>query len=209
LKHLVGIFTVALLIDGCLIMACCGGFGNGDSNVSDSDQMVLTDSLEKPNHLTSEMALQVESGVVLEHVHNIFDLVRRESLNSGSNVDNDLFDKAYCSKSWNELLTAVRRKEFHTNNMFFEINHWTMTYDTNLVRFDEFKVKYCYIGADDNERFASVDFTVFTSDTYMPARVDLIYEDGEWKIDNFHHLKYMMNMKERMWEYVSNDSELI
>lgn len=186
------------------MMACCGGLGHEDSNVVDSGQVILKDSVTKADHLASEMALQVESGIVLEQVRNIYNIVKHESQNLGGSVDSDLLDKAYCSKSWNELLAAVRRKEFQTNNMFFEVNHWTMAYDTNIVSFDEFEVKYCHIGAD-NERFASIDFTVYTPDTYMPARVDLVYEDGEWKIDNFHHLKYMMDMKECMWEFLQND----
>jgi len=209
LKRLVCIFSVAMLIDACLIWACCKLFGNGDSNASDASQIILKDSITKPDHLSSEIALQVESGVVLEHVRNIYDIVKHESVNLGGSVDNDLLDKTYCSKSWNDMLAAVRRKEFRTNNLFFEVNHWTMAYDTNLVKFDEFEVRCCYIGAD-NERLASVQFTVYTHDTYMPARVDLIYEDGGWKIDNFHHLKYALNMKERMWEYLHNDhSEFI
>jgi len=213
LKRLVCIFFIALLIDACLIWACCKLFGIGisigDSNMADASQTILTDSVAKADYKSSEIALQVESGIVLEHVRNIFDIVKHESVNLGGSVDNDLLDKTYCSKSWNDLLAAVRRKEFRTNNLFFEVNHWTMTYETNLVRFDEFEVKCCYIDAD-NERLASVQFTVYTPDNYIPARVDLVYEDGEWKIDNFHHLKYAMNMKECMWEYLHNDhSEFI
>ena len=190
-------------------MACCGGFNHEDSQVADSNQFLHTDSVTKSDHLASEMAVQVESGIVLEHVRNVYNLVRHETQNMGGSVDSDLLDKAYCSKSWNELLMAVRKKEFETSNTFFEVNHWTMAYDTNQVSFDEFEVKYCYIGAD-NERFASVDFTVYTPDTYMPARIDLVYEDGAWKIDNFHHLKYMMDMKECMWVFLQNDhSEFI
>lgn len=209
MKHLVGILSAALLIDGCVIIACCGGFNHEDSQVADSNQVLLTDSVTKSDHLASEMAIQVESGIVLEHVRNVYNLVRHETQNMGGSVDSDLLDKAYCSKSWNELLMAVRKKEFETSNTFFEVNHWTMAYDTNQVSFDEFEVKYCYIGAN-NERFASVDFTVYTPDTYMPARIDLVYEDGAWKIDNFHHLKYMMDMKECMWVFLQNDhSEFI
>ena len=204
MKHIVSIFSVALLIDGCVIMACCGGFSREDSKVANSNEVLLKDTMTKSNHLASEMAVQVESGIVLEHVHNIYNLVKHETQNMGGSVDNDLLDKAYCSKSWNELLMAVRKKEFKTNNTFFVINHWTMAYDTNQVSFDEFEVKYCHIGTN-NERFARVDFTVYTPDSYIPARIDLVYEDGEWKIDNFHHLKYMMDMKECMWEFLLND----
>ena len=209
LKRLLCIFSVALLIDGCLIWACYKLFGSGDSKVADASQIIHTDSVAKADYMSSEIALQVESGIVLEYVRGIYDIVKHESVNLGGSVDNDLLDKSYCSKSWNDLLAAVRKKEFHTNNLFFEVNHWTMAYDTNLVSFDEFEVRCCYIGAD-NERLASVQFTVYTPDTYIPARVDLVYEDGGWKIDNFHHLKYGMNIKESMWEYLHNDhSEFI
>ena len=129
-------------------MACCGGFNHEDSQVADSNLVLLTDSVTKSDHLASEMAVQVESGIVLEHVRNVYNLVRHETQNMGGSVDSDLLDKAYCSKSWNELLMAVRKKEFETSNTFFEVNHWTMAYDTNQVSFDEFEVKYCYIGAN-------------------------------------------------------------
>lgn len=211
MKHLVGILSAALVIDGCVILAYCGGFNQEESQIAESDHVQLTDPVTKPDHLTTEMAVQVESGIVLEHVRNIYTLIKHETQNMGGSVDSDLLDKAYCSKSWNEMLMAVRKKEFETSNTFSVVNHWTMAYDTNQVSFDEFVVKYCIIGAD-NERFASVDFTVYTPDNYIPARVDLVYEDGAWKIDNFHHMKYMMNMKECMCEYLMNDkyqSELI
>ncbi len=209
LKRIICIFSAALLIDACLIWACSKLFSGGDSNVADADQTTLTDSVAKADYLSSEIALQVESGIVLEHVRSIYDIVKHESENLGGSVDNDLLDKTYCSKSWNKMLAAVRRKEFHTNILFFEINHWTMAYDTNQVKFDEFEVRCCYIGAD-NERLASVQFTVYTPYNYIPACVDLVYEDGGWKIDNFHHLKNAINMKECMWEYLHNDhSEFI
>lgn len=209
MKRLVCIFFIALLIDGCLIWAFNKLFGNRDSNVSDASQTELTDSTTKPKYQSSEVALQAESGAVLEQVRTIYDIVKHENLYFGSGVNNDLFDKTYCSKSWNKVLAAVRKKEFRTNHLFFEVNHWTMAYDTDLVSFDEFEVRNYYVGAD-NERLASVFFTVYTPDTYIPARVDLVYEDGAWKIDNFHHLKYDLNMKASMWEFLQNDlSEFI
>ena len=75
-------------------MACCGGSGHEDSNVADSGQMILKDSVTKADHLASEMALQVESGIVLEQVRNIYDIVKHESQDLGGNVESDLLDKA-------------------------------------------------------------------------------------------------------------------
>lgn len=152
----------------------------------------------------SEMALAIERQVVLERVKCIYGLIKEETTYLGGNVDNDWLDKAFCTKAWNKLLMAVRRKEFQTNSLFFEVNRWTMAYDTNLVRFDEFEVADCYIGPN-NEKMAAVNFTVYDPDSYTPVRVELVYEDGQWKIDNFLHLKYMLNLRESMYQYLDHD----
>ena len=80
-----------------------------------------------------------------------------------------------------------------------------MSHDTDLVSFDEFEVKHLAYN-DDGEKRAQVDFTVYEADDYIPARIELVYEDGQWKIDNFYHLKYMFNMRERMWQFLDDQT---
>lgn len=154
--------------------------------------------------LTTEISAEVERGVVLERVQDIYSLIKQECTYMGGSIDSDLLDKAYCSESWNQLLMAVRRQEYLTNTLFFEVNHWTMSHDTDLVNFDEFQVRNLVISED--EKRAQVDFTVYEPDNYIPARVELVFEDGQWKIDNFYHLKYMFNLRERMWEFLDDQS---
>jgi hypothetical protein len=98
---------------------------------------------------------------------------------------------------------AVRRQEYLTNTLFFEVNHWTMSHDSDLVSFEEFEVRNMVF--TDDEKRAQVDFTVYEENSYIPARIELVYEDGQWKIDNFYHLKYMFNLRERMWEYLDGN----
>ena len=143
----------------------------------------------------------LERGVVLERVKTIYSLIKQERY-FGESTDNDLLDKAFCSKSWNQLLMAVRRQEYLTNTLFFELDHWTMSNDIDVVSFEEFEVRNLIFSSD--EKRAQVDFTVYEANRYTPARVELVYEDGQWKIDNFYHLKYMFNMRERMWQYLDN-----
>jgi len=109
----------------------------------------------------------------------------------------------FCSKSWNKLLLAVRCKEEQSGTLFFEINHWSMTrYSGVLLSFDEFEVEHVDLLSD--VKRASVTFTVYEADTYTPARIDLVFEDGRWVIDNFHNLKYMIDVRNAMWNYVAN-----
>jgi hypothetical protein len=180
----------------------CQGSSKGAPDCCDSIQFLKADTTLVSDTLSSEVLAMIERGVVLEQVKTIYSIIKKECTYFGGSIDNDLLDKAFCSKSWNQLLMAVRRQEYLTNTLFFEVNHWTMSHDTNLVNFEEFEVRNCVFTAD--EKRAQVDFTVYEAETYTPARIELVYEDGQWKIDNFYHLKYMFNMRERMWEYLDN-----
>ena len=201
MKRLVCISVViGMLIGGVLAM----GYQMAHHQETEDEQIVEQVSMmATPDSLTSEMALQLEREALLERVRAMYTLVKHECIYLGGSVDNDMLDKSFCSKSWNKLLMAVRSKEHNTGTLFFEVNKWTMTYDSDLVSFDEFEVQD--LNMDANEMTATVNFTVYASDTYTPARIELVYEDGNWKIDNFYHLKYGLNLRSQMWDYLGND----
>ena len=187
----------------CLLSTSCSGSRKGSPETGNGAEKVLKDSV-KTDSVLSEMALAVERQVVLERVRSIYSLIKQECTYLGGSVESDWLDKSFCSRRWNDLLMAVRKKEFQTNSLFFEVNRWTMTYDSNLISFDEFEVADCFIGPD-NDKTATVNFTVYSPDTYTPVRIELVYEDGQWKIDNFYHMKYMLNLRQSMYQYIGND----
>jgi hypothetical protein len=186
------------------MLASCGGSKSEAPADVDAPEILSTDTTMVSDTLTSEVSAMVDRGVVLERVQTIYSLIKQECTYLGGSTDSDLLDKAFCTKSWNQLLMAVRRQEYLTNTLFFEVNHWTMSHDTELVNFDEFQVRNLVISED--EKRAQVDFTVYEPDNYIPARIELVFEDGQWKIDNFYHLKYMFNLRERMWEFLDDQS---
>ena len=192
--------VIGMLIGGVLAM----GYQMAHHQEAEDEQIVEQVSMmATPDSVKSEMALQLEREALLERVRAMYTLVKHECIYLGGSVDNDMLDKSFCSKSWNKLLMAVRSKEHNTGTLFFEVNKWTMTYDSDLVSFDEFEVQD--LNMDANEMTATVNFTVYASDTYTPARIELVYEDGNWKIDNFYHLKYGLNLRSQMWDYLGND----
>ena len=201
MKRLVCISVViGMLIGGVLAM----GYQMAHHQETEDEQIVEQVSMmATPDSVKSEMALQLEREALLERVRAMYTLVKHECIYLGGSVDNDMLDKSFCSKSWNKLLMAVRSKEHNTGTLFFEVNKWTMTYDSDLVSFDEFEVQD--LNMDTDEMTAVVNFTVYTPDTYTPARIELVYEDGNWKIDNFYHLKYGLNLRSQMWDYLGND----
>ena len=163
------------------------------------DVVAVTDTVIQ----NSEMQLALERAALLERVKGIYRVVYLDYMSHGGVFDNELFDKAYCSKSWNKLLMAIRCKEERTNTLFFEINHWSMTrYSGVIVNFDEFELTSMSL---EPEKRATVDFTVYEADTYTPASIDLVYEDGRWVIDDFHNLKYMLDVRNCMWDFLVTD----
>ena len=189
-----------MLVGGALAM----GYQMSCDQETEDKQLVEQASMTAlPDSVKSEMALQLEREALMARVKAIYNLVKHETIYMGGSVDNDLLDKSFCSKSWNKLLMAVRSKEHNTGTLFFEVNKWTMAYDSDLVSFDEFEVQD--LNMDTDEMTATVNFTVYTPDTYTPARIELVYEDGNWKIDNFYHLKYGLNLRSQMWDYLGND----
>lgn len=193
-----GLFALTLLMTGCNRSQDAGKGEN-------SNTMVIVDTT-KAMKVDPEVQMALESGIVLDQVKNIFRVVSEDQRSLGGFVMSGLCDKAFCSKSWNKLLMAVQRKEFLTGTLFFELDYWTMTRDPELVMFEEFEVTQLTI--DDNKKSASVSFVVYESSTYVPARVDLVFEDGRWVIDNFHDLRYMLNLRHCMWNYLNHDIAL-
>lgn len=202
MKRFIKALLIGLPIVTSFMLASCQGAQSGAPADSDTIQILGTDTTMVSDTLNSEVSSMVQRGVVLERVHTIYSLIKQECTYMGGSTDSDLLDKAFCSNSWNQLLMAVRRQEYLTNTLFFEVNHWTMSHDTDLVNFDEFEVRNLVF--TDEEKRAQVDFTVYEENSFIPARIELVYEDGQWKIDNFYHLRYMFNLRERMWEYLDN-----
>ena len=99
---------------------------------------------------------------------------------------------------------AVRCKEHRTGTLFFEIDRWSMSrYSGEFVSFEEFEVDNFW--TDGDQKRASVSFVVYESDSYTPARIELVYEDNRWVIDNFYNLRYMLDVRNSMWNYLAND----
>ena len=183
-----------------LITGCRGG---DDRSAQGKGGTVLAmDTTVMADTMSTEMRLKLEAGIVKNRVEGIYRIVKESYMANGGIVQNEILDKCYCSKEWNKLLMAVRYKEHLTNTLFFEVNHWSMTTESGVVWFDEFEVTNLTLGP---EKRATVAFTVYEDDTYVPAQVDMVYENGQWLIDNFYNMKYMMDIRERMWYFLETD----
>ena len=186
-----------------LMVGCHNDKQVSDENKAD-DNLIVDTVVTSSDTLYTEVRMMVDREVVLARVKDIYSLIKSDFAAHGGAYDSELYDRSFCSKSWNKLLMNVRSKEARTNNLFSEINYWSMTRESGVtVSFDEFVVTNMYSGS---ELTASVNFMVYESDKYTPARVDLIFEDGRWVIDNFYNLRYMIDVKNSMWDFLEEET---
>ena len=193
IQSTVTMMTMLLLFTGC----------NRGSNNNKESNILAKDTTKTIIQKNSEIQMEMERAIVLDRVKNIFRVVSEDQRSMSGFVMSGLCDRAFCSKSWNELMMAVQRKEYLTSTLFFELDYWTMTRDPELVTFEEFEVTKLVM--DEQGKSASVSFVVYEPDTYVPARVDLVFENDRWVIDNFYDLRYMLNLRHCMWNYLNHD----
>lgn len=199
------VITLVLLAYVALILTfTCFDERNSASVEKETASFIDSTYLSSVDTMNTEMRMEIERAIVLERVRDIYQLVRNEYVCHGGCGEYEWFDRAFCSKSWNKLLMQVRWKEEDTGTLFFEVDRWSMLrYPDSFVSFEEFEVKDLWI--DGNQKRASVSFVVYNDDTYTPARIDLVYEDNRWLIDDFHNLRYMIDLRNCMWDYLTHD----
>ena len=187
------VFALPLLFIGCQRVS------HGTIDSQDTAVLAL-DTTNQNMQLNTEVQMALEQSVVLERVKDIFRIVEEDQMSLEGFVESGMCDQVFCSKSWNELLAAVREKENATCTPCFEVDYWHMTRDPEFVSFDDFRVSQMLINGKNT---ASVSFTVYDENEEVPARVDLVFEDGRWLIDNFYQLKSMLNLRHSMWYYLN------
>lgn len=204
MEHLRRKFGILLTFVVAFAMTSCQSESSQETKELSSE--LLGEEAVVMDTLNTEVQMKMEAAVVKARVEGIYQIVKQMYMSHGGVTENEILDRCYCSKSWNKLLMAVRRHEYETNTLFFEIDHWSMTRKPCMVSFDEFEVFSLTLGS---QMTASVSFTVYEDDTYTPAYVDLVYEDGKWMIDNFHDMKYLRDARESMKRYLVDDKMLM
>ena len=181
-----------------VLMGCQDG--NKQAVSEETNTAVVADTIVSTDTLYSEVQLKHEAEVVKDRVEGIFRIVKANELN-GCLSRGEILDRSYCSESWNRLLLAVHNKEEQSCTAFFDIDYWTMVREPGVVSFDEFVVTSLTIG---EEMRATVAYTVYGLETYTPAQVDLVFEKGKWVIDNFHNLRYMLDVRSSMKKFLAS-----
>ena len=110
------------------------------------------------------------------------------------------FESEYCSRDWNNLVARVNEYDNSHEEIemgFFDADYWVMGQDAQDLSISE--VSVVKFQGDK----AVVEFDRENCGSTSRIRLEMVYEDGEWKIDNFIDLQYELNWKENMKNYLT------
>ncbi len=98
-------------------------------------------------------------------------------------------DSLYCSKDWNLCLTKVLEydSEYNAEEIgFFDFDYWVMGQDFHDLRINDVKT----VSLKNNR--AEVLISFYNYDTINEVKLDMIFENDDWLIDDFNAMKKEM-----------------
>ena len=111
---------------------------------------------------------------------------------------NDSLDFAFCTGQWQTLVEMVNEKD--ASNMgrsgFFKADYWIMGQDWGKITISDVKVSI------KDKIHANALFTLHNLGTHTKVELEMVFERGEWFIDNFIDQSKNMNWKKNMLIYL-------
>ena len=135
------------------------------------------------------------------HIEAIYaDARRNYPPDPGSPPKNEVnLDERYCSQDWNRMVESVLEKDRKDKVEFgfFDADYWVMGQDWGDLTPQNIQVTV----QDDSH--ATVTFEMDgTGSDMKQVQLDMVYEQGSWRIDNFIDRKHSLDWKQSMREYL-------
>lgn len=149
-------------------------------------------------------AQPLDTAAVVQRVNDIYTAVfnrYREARTMFKPLRRGNFDAELCSTDWNEWLHRVidyDKKNSQGMVGFFEADYWIMGQD-----WDDLSVSDVHATAM-TDSTAAVAFNLHNCGSVTAVRLEMVLEDGEWKIDNFIDATNDVDWKTNMKEYLNN-----
>lgn len=189
------------LLLALLLLTSCNGNKTFNGKDGESEDSVFM--LDGPGSVYEPTEAELGE-YALETIQEVYAAVAEAYKSADWQENSAKLDKKYCSKDWNATVEAVEEKDAHREGEigFFDADYWVMgqDFDEQNLHASNFVLKK--VTKDLFPWRASVSLTLHNFSD-IPVNVDLVYEDGYWKVDNLTDLKYDLNWKGAMKEYLA------
>ena len=191
--------TFIMIAITAITFVACGNKTTGNNDNGDEDSVFMLDGPGSVYEPTEEEVGQY----ALETVQEVYEAVGQAYSSEDWQTQSNELDKEYCSKDWNATVKAVIEKDNQNPEEmgFFDADYWVMGQDfSKKIYATDLTLERLLM--DDTPWEAAVTLKLHNF-SEIPVRVNLIYEGGEWKVDDLTDLSNDLDWKKSMKEYLA------
>ena len=145
---------------------------------------------------------QSDSTAIAQRVYDIYEQVFGYYDHSqGSPSISGKTDSMYCSHNWNLWLNRVHTADAKIEDGtigFFDADYWIMGQDWQDLSVSDVHVVTM------TDSTAMTELKLHNCGSVTDVRLEMVQENGEWKIDNFIDATHGLDWKTSMQEYLKN-----
>ena len=191
--------TFIMMAMTAITFVACGNKTTGNNDNGDEDSVFMLDGPGSVYEPTEEEVGQY----ALETVQEVYEAVGQAYSSEDWQTQSNELDKKYCSKDWNATVKSVIEKDNQNPDEmgFFDADYWVMGQDfSKKIYATDLNLEKLLM--DDSPWEAAVTLKLHNF-SEIPVRVNLIYEGGEWKVDDLTDLSNDLDWKKSMKEYLA------
>jgi len=191
--------TFIMIAMTAITFVACGNKTTGNNDNGDEDSVFMLDGPGSVYEPTEEEVGQY----ALETVQEVYEAVGQAYSSEDWQTQSNELDKKFCSKDWNATVKSVIEKDNQTPEEmgFFDADYWVMGQDfSKKIYATDLNLEKLLM--DDTPWEAAVTLKLHNF-SEIPVRVNLIYEGGEWKVDDLTDLSNDLDWKKSMKEYLA------
>ena len=191
--------TFIMIAMTAITFVACGNKTTGNNDNGDEDSVFMLDGPGSVYEPTEEEVGQY----ALETVQEVYEAVGQAYSSEDWQTQSNELDKKFCSKDWNATVkSAIEKDNQNPEEMgFFDADYWVMGQDfSKKIYATDLNLEKLLM--DDTPWEAAVTLKLHNF-SEIPVRVNLIYEGGEWKVDDLTDLSNDLDWKKSMKEYLA------
>jgi len=191
--------TFIMIAMTAITFVACGNKTTGNNDNGDEDSVFMLDGPGSVYEPTEEEVGQY----ALETVQEVYEAVGQAYSSEDWQTQSNELDKKFCSKDWNATVKSVIEKDNQTPEEmgFFDADYWVMGQDfSKKIYATDLNLEKLLMNDTTWEAAVTLKLHNFSE---IPVRVNLIYEGGEWKVDDLTDLSNDLDWKKSMKEYLA------
>lgn len=166
--------------------------------------VALSACSSKTNVEKSDASSTLDTAALVQRVTDIYEVALKQynDMDAHGSAENLInLDSLFCSDDWSSWVKRVNAydRQAESGMGFFEADYWIMGQDWNDLNVTDIRVTAM------TDSTATVELNLHNCGNVTAVRLEMLFENGAWNIDNFIDVTNDFDWKAGMKEYMSDN----